>query len=222
MSDDSSRRSRRAVFAIGCLIGIGVGTTIIYLLLRHGIGTQLVFGGSSQSSRRAVANAPTNTNATEPEHWLRLIQAIGILLPLFTGLLRLTADEQSEVSEDLNTELLFGVTTLVLGGIVAVGGLIAMNTPAVLKLALLFVLLTFGTIGFAAVRIFTEATSGQEDAGSIPSRILLAIIEVGRSIAELKESDSDKDENPSEGGTDSRNETGDGRTRTTENDRDDE
>lgn len=220
MSDDEVLRNQRNVFVVGISIGIGIGTVGLYLLLQHGIGTGLFLSGSSPPSNQAAGNAPGGTTVTKPEHWLRLIQAIGILLPLFTGLLRLTTNDQSDVSGDLDTELLFGVTVLVLGGIVAVGGLIAMNTPVVLKLALFFVLLTFGTIGFAAVRIFTETTSRREVAESVLSRVLSALVETSRQVEELVGLASDS--GPPEGGTDSGNQSGDRGTTTTDGDTNDE
>lgn len=178
MSEDTAPRDRKLVFASGCLLGAILGILVLSYLLRNDIGTQLLLGTSEISPNNAVANAPVK--ATDPGHWLRLVQAVGILLPLFTGLLRLTTNEQSGVSEDLNTELVFGITTLVLGGIFAVGGLIVMNTPPILKLALFFILLTFGTIGVAAARIFSETTDEQEAESSILNYFLLLLIRIGR------------------------------------------
>lgn len=231
MSGEGIRRDRRLIFALGCLLGLVLGVSIVYLLLRHDVGTRLLVGIPEPPSNATTTNATANVVDSDPEHSLRLIQAIGILLPLFTGLLRLTTSKQSGVSENLNTELLFGIMTLVLGGTVTVGGLIATDTPVVLKLSLFFVLLTFGIIGVAAVRIFTETTGREESKRPHPetdeqkvrepssNRIRSLLARFGRSSERLGSPDSDTDHESPEGETDSDTTSED---ETTENPTDDE
>lgn len=91
---------------------------------------------------------------------LRLLQSVGILLPLFAGLLRFTTSDRSEVSERVNDHLLLGILGLVFAGASAVIGGMLTEKTGLLKLSLLFILSAFIVIGLAAGAMFGELTTG--------------------------------------------------------------
>lgn len=95
----------------------------------------------------------------DPGHTLRVIQSIGILLPLFAGLLRFTTNDQSDVNDQVNDYLLLGILGLVLAGMVAALAGVGMNVAGILRISLFFVLLTFLVIGVATVTMFRDVPS---------------------------------------------------------------
>lgn len=107
MSEDDSFRNRDWKVIFGTRTGIGIFMTIL---------------GVSLVSPQGVGNTPVGVSGSDPEYTLRLIQAIGILLPLFTGLLRLTTSDYATVGGDINRFLFAGILLLVVGGIAAVVG----------------------------------------------------------------------------------------------------
>ena len=141
MVDGNSFRERdwKIIFGVGTLVGA--------LLTALGI---------SLTSPQGVGNSPVDISGSDPEYTLRLIQAIGILLPLFTGLLRLTTSDHAEVGQDINKYLFTGILLLVVGGVVAVAGGLTADMAGVLRAALVFVLLTFVMIAVVAGMMFTK------------------------------------------------------------------
>jgi len=150
MSEDDSFRDRdwKVIFGTGTVAGI-------FLTI---LGVSLV-------SPQGVGNTPVSVSGSDPEYTLRLIQAIGILLPLFTGLLRLTTSDYATVGQDVNRFLFTGILLLVVGGIAAVVGGLTSNMAGVLRAALIFVLLTFVLIAVVAgqmlQRVPTDETDGE-------------------------------------------------------------
>lgn len=133
----------RAHLVAGCTVGVLLGIGIVQ--------TELLVSPSS---------ATADFLGTSPENPLRVLQSVGILLPLVVGLLRFTTSEQSEVNERLNDHLLLGILGLVLAGASAVIASMFTAMTGVLKLSLLFVLFTFVVIGLAAGAMFGEFTTG--------------------------------------------------------------
>lgn len=170
MSEDSSSRQRdwKIIFGVGCLVGTTLTILGIYLFLSQSAGNHSMISGQIL---QPTGNATANVSGSDPEYTLRLIQAIGILLPLFTGLLRLTTSDQSEVGEDINKYLFIGILLLVVGGSTAVIGGIAANMAGVLRTALVFVLLTFIMIGVVAGMMYTKMpTETEEEASKLEGR----------------------------------------------------
>lgn len=93
---------------------------------------------------------------SDPEHTLRVVQSIGILLPLFAGLLRFATNDQSDVSEQVNGYQLLGILGLVFGGLFATLAAMVSDVAGILKVALFFVCLTFIVIGGAAIIMFRQ------------------------------------------------------------------
>lgn len=155
MSEDDSFRDRdwKALFGAGTLFGVLLTMFAISLFSSQGTSNQSVF---SALALRSAGDTAVSVSSSDPEYTLRLIQAIGILLPLFTGLLRLTTGDGSKVSESVNRYLFLGILALVLGGSVAVIGGMASDMAGVLRIALGFVLLAFAVIAFAAARMLRE------------------------------------------------------------------
>lgn len=135
-----SIRRRRVVLWGCCMLGTFVG------LARLSDGLFPVFVGGFESE---LFNP-------KPGRTLRVIESVGILLPLFAGLLRLTTSDQSDVSEQVNDYLLLGILGLVLAGVLAALAGFTTNVAGILKISLFFVLLTFAVIGFAAMGMFEE------------------------------------------------------------------
>lgn len=164
MSGDSflQRYSRRRILVVSGLSGVLLGVVLGGLLssiLGIGVGTPPGFTSTpSFPSGGTIGNFTATAFDADTEHTLRLIQAIGILLPLFTGLLRFTTSEELAA----NKPLLFGIFTLIIGGIVAVIGGIAADTALVLKAALVFVLFTFLVIGISAGRMLKALNTERE------------------------------------------------------------
>lgn len=133
----------RSRLVAGCTVGVLLGVGLVQAeLLVSPSGITMDFLGTS------------------PENSLRVLQSVGILLPLVVGLLRFTTNEQSEVNERLNDHLLLGILGLVLAGASAVIAGMFTDMTGVLKLSLLFVLFTFTVIGLAAGAMFGEFTTG--------------------------------------------------------------
>lgn len=149
--DSSHRRDWKTTFGVGCLVGVFLAMVGILLFSQCNVGDQSVLSALTLQTGSIV-----DISGSEPEYTLRLIQAIGILLPLFTGLLRLTTSDESEVSEGVNRYLFLGILALVFGGSTAVIGGMVSDMAGVLRIALGFVLLAFGVIAFAAGRMFRE------------------------------------------------------------------
>lgn len=133
----------RVRLVAGCTVGVLLGIGIVQ--------TELLVSPSS---------ATADFLGTSPETPLRVLQSVGVLLPLVVGLLRFTTSEQSEVNERLNDHLLLGILGLVLAGASAVIASMFTTMTGVLKLSLLFVLFTFVVIGLAAGAMFGEFTTG--------------------------------------------------------------
>lgn len=121
-----------------------------------GTGVFLMILGISLVSPQGVGNTPVTISGSDPEYTLRLIQAIGILLPLFTGLLRLTTSDYATVGQDINRFLFIGILLLVVGGIVAVVGGLTADMAGILRGALIFVLFTFVMIAVVAALMFQK------------------------------------------------------------------
>ncbi|WP_135824104.1 hypothetical protein [Halorussus ruber] len=154
------RRRRTLVF--GCLFGIAIGLGVGIFVLSSGTTSSGVVGVPFNSTADTATNSTTNVLDAKPEYSLRLIQAIGILLPLFTGLLRFTTDDQSAVDEDVSDYLLLGILGLVLAGVFASVGGVAADTAVVLKVSLIAVAFAFTLIGFAAMVMLREMTTSTE------------------------------------------------------------
>ncbi|WP_276302043.1 hypothetical protein [Halorussus lipolyticus] len=142
----------KIIFGVGTLVGTLLTVLSILLISPQGVG-----------------NVPADISGSDPAYALRLIQAIGILLPLFTGLLRLTTSEYAEVGQDINKYLFIGILLLVVGGSIAVAGGLTADMAGVLRTALVFVLLTFVMIAIVAGLMFrkmpTEEGSPEETSG---------------------------------------------------------
>lgn len=103
---------------------------------------------------------------SDPGHTLRVIQSIGILLPLFTGLLRFTTNDQSDVSERVNDYLLLGILGLVLAGVLATLAGAVTDVAGILRISLFFVFLTFTAIGIAAIDMLSGIADSKSKIGS--------------------------------------------------------
>lgn len=122
-------------------------------------GVVLVVGLGYSGFVASLDSIPSYFFGPSPENTLRVLQSVGILLPLLTGLLRFTTHDQLEVSERVNDYLLFGIFGLVLAGVSAVTAGLSTAMPGILKLSLLFVLFTFVVIGLTAGAMFGEYTT---------------------------------------------------------------
>ncbi|USZ67456.1 hypothetical protein NGM10_12045 [Halorussus salilacus] len=161
--------SWRDVAVAGSLVGVGICLGVVLNAVglvppnsRIGVGNAGVIENLGSWSGSKWENATSTALDPNPEHTLRLIQAIGILLPLFTGLIRFTTDEQSSVDDRVSDFLLLGVLALVFAGLFAVIGGITSDTAAILKLSLVLVLFTLTMIGFVALSMVGEMTDGSE------------------------------------------------------------
>src|SRR6056297_2921466 len=103
--------SRRKLLVAGILSGTGLGVSLgtFGLCYVHLTPLPSDLGNSTRfvetctvSSDRLLDSLVVAFGTAEPTHSLRLLQAIGILLPLFTGLLRFTTDSSSGVSSNAN------------------------------------------------------------------------------------------------------------------------
>lgn len=103
---------------------------------------------------------------SDPGRTLRVIQSIGILLPLFAGLLRFTTNDQPDVNERVNDYLLLGILSLVFGGLFATLAAMVTTVAGILKVALFFVCLTFLVIGVATIIMFSQRSRSTERATS--------------------------------------------------------
>jgi large-conductance mechanosensitive channel len=151
--------SQGKIFVLGCLSGTAISLAVGVFILSPGINSSGVVEVPFGSTANSTADSTTNVLDAEPRYSLRLIQAIGILLPLFTGLLRFTTDDQSAVNEDVSDYLLLGILGLVLGGVFASVGGIAADTAVILKSSLIVVAFAFTLIGFAAMVMLREMTA---------------------------------------------------------------
>lgn len=147
MSEEDAREdwNWKALLVVGCAVGA------------------LLDAGLARGGFLSPSNATANFFGASPENTLRILQSVGILLPLFVGLLRFTTNDRSEVSERLHDHLLLGILGLVLAGASAVVAGVFTSMTGVLKLSLLFVLFTFIVIGLAAGAMFGEFTTGTGD-----------------------------------------------------------
>lgn len=136
----------KALLVLGCTVGALLGA------------------GLARGGFLSLSNATANFFGASPENTLRILQSVGILLPLVVGLLRFTTNDRSEVSERLYDHLLLGILGLVLAGASAVVAGMFTGMTRVLKLSLLFVLFTFIVIGLAAGAMFGEFTTGAGNA----------------------------------------------------------
>lgn len=157
----------KSAFILGFLLGVcvlvGVSATTLPVISVEIGGGLLWFG-------KLVDVPLMESLGAKPQYALRLIQAIGILLPLFTGLLRFTTDDQSEVSVRINDYLVIGILGLVLGGVLAAIGGVAADTAIILKASLIAVVFTFTLIGLAAMVMLREMTARVEESSEIASR----------------------------------------------------
>jgi hypothetical protein len=96
---------------------------------------------------------------SDPGRTLRIIESVGILLPLFVGLLRFSTSDQSGVSERVNDYLLLGILGLVSGGVFATLAGMVTDIAGILKISLFFVFLTFAVIAVAASLMFRDVPS---------------------------------------------------------------
>lgn len=152
MFEDESRGgwSVEALLVVGCIVGVLLGMGFVHA--EFVVSPRTVMAGLFEAN---------SGNA------LRVLQSVGILLPLFAGLLRFTTSDRSEVSERVNNHLLLGILGLVFAGASAVIAGMFTGMTGILKLSLLFVLFTFIVIGLAAEGMFgdlTTETGGNEDA----------------------------------------------------------
>lgn len=137
----------KILLVFGCAIGVLIGVHLVHDLI-------LVSSGNVAADLFEASSGKT----------LRVLQSVGILLPLFTGLLRFTTSDRSDVSEQVNDYLLLGILGLVLAGASAVIAGMSTTMTGILKLSLLFVLFTFIVIGLAAGAMFGEfATETDSD-----------------------------------------------------------
>lgn len=139
---------------------------------------------------------------SHPGYTLRVIQSIGILLPLFAGLLRFTTNDQTDVNAQVNDYLLLGILGLVLAGMVAALAGVGTNVAGILKISLFFVLLTFTVIGIATVVMFREIPSSMNRSPSDQERNGKGTEEADTSVQE-SEAESDDSENRDSAETDS-------------------
>lgn len=159
------RQSRKKLLVAGVLTGSFVGavlgaSSLCYIHLTTASSSpvthQRFVNTCTVSSDRLAGSLVVALGTADPTHALRLLQAIGILLPLFTGLLRFTTDSSAEVSSRANGLLFIGIVGLVVGGVVAAFSGIFTSTAVILKIALSFVVVTFLIIAWVASRMFTE------------------------------------------------------------------
>lgn len=127
---------------------------------------------------------------SDPGHTLRVIESVGILLPLFAGLLRFTTNDQSSVSNRVNDYLLLGILGLVVAGVFATLAGVVMDVVGVLKVSLFFVLLTFLTIGFAVVVMFRDVPNSMVRPTSTPEQNGVNDADVPTQELEAKTGDS--------------------------------
>lgn len=142
-------RNSRVRLAGSCATGV---------LLGAGLAQVDVFGSPGNVAVELLGVSSGNA--------LQVLQSVGILLPLVVGLLRFTTNDQSKVNGRTNDHLLLGILGLVLAGASAVIAGLFTEMTQLLKLALLFVLLTFVFVGLAAGAMFGELspeTDGTED-----------------------------------------------------------
>lgn len=144
MSEEDAREdwNWKGLLVVGCTVGALLGA------------------GLAHGRFLTLSNATANFFGASPENTLRILQSVGILLPLVVGLFRFTTSDRSEVSERLHDHLLLGILGLVLAGASAVVAGMFTGMIGVLKLSLLFVLFTFIVIGLAAGALFGEFTTG--------------------------------------------------------------
>jgi len=158
------RTGRKTLLVAGLVVGLLAGGTVgasgfcyIHVVTPTAPTTQTSFVNACTVSPDTLANSVVVAlGGSEPTHSLRLIQAIGILLPLFTGLLRFTTDSSSDVSSRANGLLFLGIVGLVLGGVVTAFSGILTDTAIILKIALSFVVVTFFVIAWVASLMFNE------------------------------------------------------------------
>lgn len=197
----------RNVLASGLLIGFFIGATsgmfgICYVHLTPspselGELTRLV-DTCEVSSDRLFGSFATAFGTAEPTRSLRLLQGIGILLPLFTGLLRFTTDSSSEVSSSANGLLFLGIVGLVLGGIAAAVSGIFTSTALILKIALSFVIITFFIIAGVASKMLNEMAEWTERETNSGQNSQLGIVgvnlEAGEQVSSGKGDDGPTEE----------------------------
>lgn len=129
------------------------------------IGLQRFFGSLSVFPA-VIGGLENQLLDSNPGHTLRVIQSIGILLPLFAGLLRFTTNDQSDVNEQVNDYLLLGILGLVLAGAIAAFAGMVTDVAGILKISLFFILLTFTVIGFAAIDMLSRIAESENGADS--------------------------------------------------------
>lgn len=167
MSDEGwfQRQSRGKILLFGILGGLLAGAVfgasgMCYVNALSGsssAGNQMQLASTcSVPSEEFPSSLVIALGNSKPTRSLRLIQAIGILLPLFTGLLRFTTDPSSKAGSRANGLLFIGIVGLVLGGVVAAFSGIFTSTALILKVALSFVVITFAIIGWVAGRMLNE------------------------------------------------------------------
>lgn len=155
MAEEDSRGgwNSKARLIVGCTVGVLLGAGFVHAEF-------------TVSPRNAVAGLFEASSGNV----LRVLQSVGILLPLFTGLLRFTTSDRSEVSERVNDYLLLGIFGLVLAGVSATIAGMLTALKGILKLSLLFILFTFIVIGLAAVAMLGEFAS-ETDGSEITAKV---------------------------------------------------
>lgn len=181
------------VLVSGLLMGFFIGATsgifgICYVHLTPspselGELTRLV-DTCKVSSNRLFGSFTAAFGTAKPTRSLRLLQGIGILLPLFTGLLRFTTDSSSEVSSSANGLLFLGIVGLVLGGIAAAVSGIFTSTALILKIALSFVIITFFIIAGVASKMLNEMAEWTEREANPGQNSQLGIVGVNLEAGE--------------------------------------
>lgn len=144
MAEDDPRGgwNSKIRLAVGCTVGVLLGVGFVHA----------AFPVSPRSAAAGLFEASSG-------NVLPVLQSVGILLPLFTGLLRFTTSDRSAVSERVNDHLLLGIFGLVFAGASAVIGGMLTEMTGILKLSLLFILSAFIVIGLAAGAMFGELTT---------------------------------------------------------------
>lgn len=127
------------------------------------IGVVLAAHFAHAGSLRPLNSVTADVFTANPQNTLRVLQSVGILLPLFTGLLRFTTSDYSEVSEQVNDQLLLGILGLVLAGSSAAIAGVSTDLTGILQFSLLCVLLTFIVVGRTAVAMFGGFATGSKD-----------------------------------------------------------
>lgn len=189
MSEESwlQRRNPKHLLVAGLLTGVVTGAIsgmfgICYVYLTPspselGALTQLV-DVCTISSDQLFSSLVVAFGTAVPTRSLRLIQAIGILLPLFTGLLRFTTDSTAGVSSNANGLLFLGIVGLVVGGIVAAFSGIFTDTALILKISLSFVVITFFIIAGVASKMLNEMFESAEGDETVERKRQLGVVGV--------------------------------------------